>query len=159
MQDELMAVLSSTSEAALTPYLVAEQMKAALLPNGRPSISALLDNLEQTGSLPAQLDSTSLAGNWQLSYTDEHFGETVEDAVNGVSLMMTVKAGEMAINGVVSQRSGERKAVSLNGVLKQDPGSPTFSIIREGGEQTSMQVTYLSDDMMILRKTRHNDDI
>merc|ERR1719235_2422121 len=162
----LKEALRTTSPIDAALYSQAEQLQSPTTSTGDLSVSAMLDLLEMTKPPPATFDSSSMLGAWRLEYTNglpsivqDEVAKHVEDPVIDVSVVMTVsQTGEMETTATLSLRSGVKRVTSWKNHIEQNEVSPVFSVSDQVGEQMSAEVSYISNDFLVLRNGFGNYD-
>jgi len=149
---------ASPPDAAM--YYKADQLRAPTIANGDPSVAAMLDLLEAAKPPSATFDKKAMVGMWTLDYTNDlpavvrdEVARHVDDPVMDVSVVMSIgETGAMDMTATISLLSGKKRVTSWQSEIAQKELSPVFFVSDEGGVQMSAEVTYASNDLLVLRK-------
>eukprot|EP00928_Gymnodinium_smaydae_P011540 TRINITY_DN14246_c0_g3_i1.p1 TRINITY_DN14246_c0_g3~~TRINITY_DN14246_c0_g3_i1.p1 ORF type:complete len:1424 (-),score=189.44 TRINITY_DN14246_c0_g3_i1:327-4547(-) len=183
LEAKLETIFSSRmSPQVQSMYAKSEALHLPTLSNGEPSISAVLDRLELARPAETAFDINSMVGEWRLEYTRElpmSMRKEVEqyvdeEPVNGVSIVLYVsETGFIETKAVVALQGRVQLVGKLRSIITQTGSSPHFSLncqhksraqaclngcLRCYDEEIkSILVTYVSEDLMILRKNTEDD--
>jgi photosystem I subunit 3 len=157
-EDGLMSVLRMSTAQDIAEYRTAEMLHASNVASGKPSVTALLERLEESKPPPAPFDIKPMAGKWTLEFTNEiplsvrQAGDQRHPLLDVAVILSISEDGSIETTGLLTYEGGGTRIVSHAGKLVQRDSSAQFSVKGEMEEEKVLEVSYLSDDVLIMRQ-------
>eukprot|EP00928_Gymnodinium_smaydae_P018151 TRINITY_DN16908_c0_g2_i1.p1 TRINITY_DN16908_c0_g2~~TRINITY_DN16908_c0_g2_i1.p1 ORF type:complete len:861 (+),score=84.92 TRINITY_DN16908_c0_g2_i1:171-2753(+) len=117
------------------------------------SLNTLRGELEAAKPVSDSFDMKSLVGKWSLKYSNDMPSETQTHSFFGLFVTLSIsEAGNTEMKSHFLFPNGSTNLETVSGLLSQTSSSPQFTLTKRSGICEFIDVSYLSDELLIWHK-------